>query len=305
MSNTTCLIMCLAVLSRGAPRGRLGPPPGFDSWRRPAPAWRAIKQKKVRYVAPVLAIDQGTTSTRAIVFDASQRIIGVGQEEFTQHFPRSGWVEHDLEEIWQTTLSTIRAALADAKLEAGDIAAIGITNQRETVCLFERETGKARPPRRRLAGPAHGGDVQAARRRRPRADDHREDRPPHRPVFLRHQARLAPRRGGGSQGPAPRRARWCSAPSTPTSSPASPAVSSPTSPTPRARSSTTSAPAPGTTSSSTFSRCRGRCLRRCSPTRTISAPPIPPSSARRSRCAASRATSRLPSSATPALSPAW
>ena len=92
--------------------------------------------------APVLAIDQGTTSTRAIVFDASQRIIGVGQEEFTQHFPRSGWVEHDLEEIWQTTLSTIRAALADAKLEAGDIAAIGITNQRETVCLFERETGK-------------------------------------------------------------------------------------------------------------------------------------------------------------------
>ncbi len=92
--------------------------------------------------APVLAIDQGTTSTRAIVFDASQRIIGVGQEEFAQHFPRSGWVEHDLEEIWRTTLSTVRAALAAAKVEASEIAAIGITNQRETVCVWERESGR-------------------------------------------------------------------------------------------------------------------------------------------------------------------
>ncbi|ORE94654.1 glycerol kinase [Stappia sp. 22II-S9-Z10] len=92
--------------------------------------------------APILAIDQGTTSTRAIVFSATRGIIGIGQQEFTQHFPRSGWVEHDLEEIWATTLATIKAALAEAKLEAADLAAIGITNQRETVAVWERATGK-------------------------------------------------------------------------------------------------------------------------------------------------------------------
>ena len=90
--------------------------------------------------APILAIDQGTTSTRAIVFCAEGRILGVGQEEFTQHYPRSGWVEHDLEDIWRTTVSTVKSALAAAKLEARDVAAIGITNQRETVAVWERET---------------------------------------------------------------------------------------------------------------------------------------------------------------------
>lgn len=92
--------------------------------------------------SPILAIDQGTTSTRAIVFDAERAIIGVGQEEFAQHFPRSGWVEHDLEEIWSTTVSTVKTALAKSGLSASDIAAIGITNQRETVALWERATGK-------------------------------------------------------------------------------------------------------------------------------------------------------------------
>ncbi|BDA83881.1 glycerol kinase [Aureimonas sp. SA4125] len=91
----------------------------------------------------VLAIDQGTTSTRAIVFDDGFRIIGVGQQEFPQHFPRSGWVEHDPEDIWNSVLATIRTALADASLSAADIAAIGITNQRETTLLWDRETGKA------------------------------------------------------------------------------------------------------------------------------------------------------------------
>ncbi|WMS43221.1 glycerol kinase GlpK [Acuticoccus sp. MNP-M23] len=92
--------------------------------------------------APILAIDQGTTSTRAMIFDGTQRIIGVGQQEFTQHYPRSGWVEHDLEDIWSTTLATIRQALNEARLEAGDIAAIGITNQRETVAVWDRATFK-------------------------------------------------------------------------------------------------------------------------------------------------------------------
>ncbi|MCB8837671.1 glycerol kinase GlpK [Aurantimonas sp. VKM B-3413] len=90
----------------------------------------------------ILAIDQGTTSTRAIVFDDTFRIHGIGQQEFPQHFPRSGWVEHDPEDIWSSTMDTIRAALADASLSASDIAAIGITNQRETVLVWDRESGK-------------------------------------------------------------------------------------------------------------------------------------------------------------------
>ena len=90
----------------------------------------------------ILAIDQGTTSSRAIVFDADQRIVGVGQEEFTQHFPRPGWVEHDANEIWATVERTISHALKAARIGASDIAAIGITNQRETVVLWDRQTGE-------------------------------------------------------------------------------------------------------------------------------------------------------------------
>jgi glycerol kinase len=87
----------------------------------------------------VLAIDQGTTSTRAIMFDGALEPIASAQEEFTQHYPASGWVEHDPEDIWATTLRTARAAREQAP---GHIATIGITNQRETVVLWDRETGK-------------------------------------------------------------------------------------------------------------------------------------------------------------------
>ncbi|TKT80972.1 glycerol kinase GlpK [Aquamicrobium sp. LC103] len=90
----------------------------------------------------ILAIDQGTTSSRAIIFDGRMRIAAVGQEEFPQHYPASGWVEHDPEEIWTSVLSTVGAALKKAKLSAGDMAAIGITNQRETVVVWDRTTGK-------------------------------------------------------------------------------------------------------------------------------------------------------------------
>ncbi len=90
----------------------------------------------------VLSIDQGTTSTRSIVFSDAFGILGMGQEEFPQHYPRSGWVEHDPEDIWRTTVETARLALASAGLEARDIAAIGITNQRETALVWERATGK-------------------------------------------------------------------------------------------------------------------------------------------------------------------
>jgi glycerol kinase len=91
----------------------------------------------------VLAIDQGTTSTRAIVFDQDMKVVGVGQKEFTQIFPKSGWVEHDPEEIWGTVVLTIRQAIRSAGIAASEIAAIGITNQRETVVVWERETGQA------------------------------------------------------------------------------------------------------------------------------------------------------------------
>ncbi|WP_427023624.1 glycerol kinase GlpK [Aureimonas ureilytica] len=91
----------------------------------------------------VLAIDQGTTSSRAIVFDDSFRVVGVGQEEFEQILPRSGWVEHDPEAIWRSVVATVKAALADASLSAADLAALGITNQRETTILWNRDTGEA------------------------------------------------------------------------------------------------------------------------------------------------------------------
>jgi len=90
----------------------------------------------------ILAIDQGTTSSRAIVFDQAMKVVASGQKEFRQHYPASGWVEHDPEEIWQSVVSTCRDALARAKLSPADVAAIGITNQRETVVIWERESGK-------------------------------------------------------------------------------------------------------------------------------------------------------------------
>lgn len=90
----------------------------------------------------VLAIDQGTTSSRAIVFDAGMQIAGICQQEFPQIFPQSGWVEHDPDAIWETTLATIRMAIAQARIDSTDIAAIGIANQRETVVVWDRRTGK-------------------------------------------------------------------------------------------------------------------------------------------------------------------
>jgi glycerol kinase len=92
--------------------------------------------------AHVLAIDQGTTSSRAIVFDRKLRIVATAQKEFTQHFPHPGWVEHDPEEIWSTVVATCRAAIRKAGLKPAAIAAIGITNQRETVVVWDRKTGK-------------------------------------------------------------------------------------------------------------------------------------------------------------------
>jgi glycerol kinase len=90
----------------------------------------------------VLAIDQGTTSTRAIVFDRDARPIAVDQREFAQHYPRAGWVEHDAEDIWRDTLAVAKGAIARSGLDVTRIAAIGITNQRETIVVWDRATGE-------------------------------------------------------------------------------------------------------------------------------------------------------------------
>src|SRR6202140_5904203 len=89
----------------------------------------------------LLAIDQGTTSTRAILFDAALTPIAAAQQELRQIYPAPGWVEHDPEEIWSATVATARAALAQAGAGAGDVAGIGVANQRETTILWDRATG--------------------------------------------------------------------------------------------------------------------------------------------------------------------
>ncbi len=105
----------------------------------------------------LLALDQGTSSSRSIVFDAEGRIVAMAQREFRQIYPQPGWVEHDPREIWDTQLATAREALAKAKLRATDIAAVGITNQRETTLLWNRRTGE----------PVHNAIVWQDRRTEP------------------------------------------------------------------------------------------------------------------------------------------
>jgi glycerol kinase len=92
--------------------------------------------------AKLLAIDQGTSSTRAVLFDDSLRVAGIEQQEFPQIYPHPGWVEHDPEDIWQSTVSVVRRVLAKTGARARDVAALGIANQRETALLWERATGK-------------------------------------------------------------------------------------------------------------------------------------------------------------------
>lgn len=94
----------------------------------------------------VVAIDQGTTSSRAMVFGSDLSVKAVAQQEFAQHYPQSGWVEHEPDDLWQSTLTTLREAVAKAGITASDIAAIGITNQRETTVLWDRRTGEPVAP---------------------------------------------------------------------------------------------------------------------------------------------------------------
>jgi glycerol kinase len=111
-------------------------------------------------VKPVVAIDQGTTGTTVLVLDEQAQVRGRGYREFTQHFPRPGWVEHDPAEIWSVTADVAEQALSDAKVSAGDVAAIGITNQRETTVLWDRASGE----------PVHRAIVWQDRRTKPLCD---------------------------------------------------------------------------------------------------------------------------------------
>src|SRR6476619_6454344 len=112
----------------------------------------------------ILAIDQGTTGTTCLVFDEEAELVGRGYREFGQHFPRPGWVEHDAAEIWEVTRAVAREALDDAGVREGELRAIGITNQRETVCVWDPHTG----------GPLHRALVWQDRRTAERCDELRE-----------------------------------------------------------------------------------------------------------------------------------
>jgi glycerol kinase len=90
----------------------------------------------------VIALDQGTTSSRAVLFDGVGQIVGIAQQEFTQLFPQPGWVEHDPEEIWRTQLGVLSKVISDHRISPSSIAAIGITNQRETTVIWNKDTGK-------------------------------------------------------------------------------------------------------------------------------------------------------------------
>src|SRR5699024_1483151 len=101
---------------------------------------RNYKQKDMEQF--ILALDQGTTSSRAIVFDHDGNIKAVAQKEFQQYFPQPGWVEHDATEIWSTQAGVAAEAITHATIDGSQIAGIGITNQRETTIIWDRETGK-------------------------------------------------------------------------------------------------------------------------------------------------------------------
>ena len=90
----------------------------------------------------ILSLDQGTTSSRAIIFDKQGSIVSIAQKEFTQYFPQPGWVEHDPNEIWSTQVGVAAEAITKEGLSANNISGIGITNQRETIVVWDRKTGK-------------------------------------------------------------------------------------------------------------------------------------------------------------------
>jgi hypothetical protein len=156
----------------------------------------------------ILAIDQGTTSSRAMLFRDDFSVAAIAQEKFPQHFPKSGWVEHDPEDIWRTVIATTRAALAAAGAAAADIVAIGIANQRETVVVWDgppagNQRHRWQDQRRRSGGSWRGQGTDGGRRRsRPAAV-----------IFLRHRSldpdRVSARDKARARSPSGRSTRSC------------------------------------------------------------------------------------------------
>ena len=213
----------------------------------------------------VIALDQGTTSSRAIVFDREGGIRGVAQREFRQIFPQPGWVEHDATEIWASQSGVLHEALAMAGAGARDIAAIGITNQRETTVVWERATGR----------PIANAIVWQDRRTAALCDELRAAG--HAPLFARKTGLVLDAYFSGTKvdgfwttstarGRAPNAASSRSAPSTRGSSGSSPAAAciAPTRPTRAARCCSTFTRATGTTNCWRCSACRAHCCRRSS-----------------------------------------
>ena len=138
----------------------------------------------------LLALDQGTTSSRALVIDYSGKVIAVAQKEFTQFFPQPGWVEHDANEIWASQIGVAADAIGRADISHKDIAAIGITNQRETAVVWDRKSGEPICPCHCLAGPSDRSDLRSDANRWPGAAGAEENGPGNRRLLLRNQGAL-------------------------------------------------------------------------------------------------------------------
>ena len=147
-----------------------------------------------------MAIDQGTTSSRAILFDHAGEVVGTGQREHEQHFPRAGWVEHDAAEIRDNVIAVIAEALDAAGASAADVAAIGITNQRETAVVWDRATGEPISPAIVWQDTRTQDLVDALAADGGPGRFQRADRPPARDLLLGHQDRLDPRQRRGRPG---------------------------------------------------------------------------------------------------------
>ncbi len=142
----------------------------------------------------LLAIDQGTTGSTALVMSTDGRTLGRHTADFPQHFPQPGWVEHDAEEVWESVAVSVAEALRAAGVTGQSIAAIGITNQRETTLVWERSTGRAIRSRDRLARSAHGSTLRRSSARGGRGSvSSADDRARARSLFLRNQDRLVAR----------------------------------------------------------------------------------------------------------------
>jgi len=136
----------------------------------------------------IMALDAGTTSNRCILFNKAGEICSVAQKEFAQYYPRPGWVEHDANEIWATQLGVALSAMNKVGARAEDIAAIGITNQRETTIVWDKETGE--PICHAIVWPPHQRILRRAEIPGPDGEIPAEDRPHHRRLFLGHQAQV-------------------------------------------------------------------------------------------------------------------